>query len=154
MPLLKVPAEVFYKRVGVCIVVYYRGEILVCKRLTCRDMNGLWQNCGGAVEDNESTVAAAYRELQEETGLKPEMPLQHLGCWIGITSDNNPMFTTIFLADFSENNVQPIAINTESQHGPWEWCIVAEYLTRPIIELTRDTMEKLAFSKNTQDIDY
>ncbi len=53
-----------------CIVVFnqYKDKALFCKRVK-DPYKGLYNFVGGKVELGESSSAAAYRELQEETGI-------------------------------------------------------------------------------------
>lgn len=53
-----------------CIVVFNaaKDKILLCKR-TKDPYKGLYNFVGGKVEPGESSEQAAYRELQEETGI-------------------------------------------------------------------------------------
>jgi 8-oxo-dGTP pyrophosphatase MutT (NUDIX family) len=46
-------------------------EILMLRRAPERTLAGLWQGVSGRLEDGESIVAGALRELREETGLVP-----------------------------------------------------------------------------------
>ena len=53
------------------IIVYDKNEenILMCKR-SKEPYKGLFNLVGGKVEENENEMDAAYRELEEETGIK------------------------------------------------------------------------------------
>ena len=54
-------------RAGVIIVVEHSdGSVLSCER---GDIAGAWQLPQGGIDEGESPVAAAWRELEEETGL-------------------------------------------------------------------------------------
>lgn len=44
-------------------------EVLMLHRSPGRVMAGLWQGVSGAIEDSETVVAAALREVREETGV-------------------------------------------------------------------------------------
>ena len=46
-------------------------EILLIRRAPGRVLTGLWQGVSGTVEPGERVVAAALRELAEETGFAP-----------------------------------------------------------------------------------
>ena len=46
-------------------------EILLLRRAPERTLAGLWQGVSGRLEDDESIVDGALRELREETGLVP-----------------------------------------------------------------------------------
>ena len=63
------------------IVVVFNKEqnkILMCKRLK-EPYKGLYNLVGGRAEEGESGLEAAYRELQEETGItKEDIGLSHL----------------------------------------------------------------------------
>ena len=54
-----------------CIVVFNsdKSEILFCKRIK-DPYKGLYNFVGGKVEPGEDSLAAAYRELEEETGIR------------------------------------------------------------------------------------
>ncbi len=54
---------------GVSIILYRAGRFAVSQRLSVENHKGLWQFAGGHVEAGEEPIAAAIRELREETGL-------------------------------------------------------------------------------------
>ena len=48
-----------------------RLELLLIRRAPHRSLAGVWQPITGGIERGESTMAAAVREVREETGLAP-----------------------------------------------------------------------------------
>ena len=58
-----------HPRVGVGAIVLHEGRVLLVKRGRAPGL-GLWSIPGGLVDLGESTVDAARREVEEETGLK------------------------------------------------------------------------------------
>ena len=58
------------KKIYNCIVVFNKDKTagLFCKRMK-DPFKGLYNFVGGKVEAGESSIEAAYRELQEETGI-------------------------------------------------------------------------------------
>jgi 8-oxo-dGTP diphosphatase len=57
-----------YPRVGVGAIVLHEGRVLLVKRGHAPGL-GLWSVPGGLVDVGETTVDAARREVDEETGL-------------------------------------------------------------------------------------
>jgi 8-oxo-dGTP diphosphatase len=58
-----------YPRIGVGAIVLHEGRVLLVKRGHAPGL-GLWSVPGGLVDLGETTVDAARREVDEETGLK------------------------------------------------------------------------------------
>jgi dATP pyrophosphohydrolase len=58
----------------VAVLVRRRDELLLLRRAR----EGYWHVVAGVVEKGETFAAAAARELNEETALKPEAPLRRL----------------------------------------------------------------------------
>lgn len=125
------------KRNGVAVIVERKdGCVLACQRLNCRDMNGLWQFPGGAIEVNESAMAAASRELYEETGVAAPPRLTFLCAGVGLTPDHEIFVTQFFIArpvvdplDFAVKNTEP------DKHSDWEWVNPEELRHRNVIPL-------------------
>lgn len=77
-----------------CIMVYHRDQeqLLFCKRLK-DPYKGKYNFVGGKLEPGEDGLAAAYRELQEETSItKADIALFHMmdftyynqGCYVEV----------------------------------------------------------------------
>jgi len=62
---------------SILIVVHTRaGELLLLRRTAPADW---WQSVTGALEERESPLHAAQRELREETGLRGDVDLEETG---------------------------------------------------------------------------
>ena len=60
-------------RLDIALAIVVRdGTVLVAKRAEGAHLPGAWEFPGGKVEDGEEPLAAALRELREETGLEAE----------------------------------------------------------------------------------
>jgi dATP pyrophosphohydrolase len=67
----------FKRPESVLVVVHTRGgEVLLLRR---RDPADWWQSVTGSLEDGETTLRAALRELREETGLVGDADLEDAG---------------------------------------------------------------------------
>jgi len=67
--------------VGVGVLIWREQQLLLGKRLTERHVekqSTCWQFPGGHLENNESVIECAVREVREETGLQVRA-LRHLG---------------------------------------------------------------------------
>jgi len=74
-------------------IVFKRKKILLVKR----EDNGLWELPGGGIEENESYLKAAKRELKEETGLESRNQ-RVIGFWVNRLLFINKQSTLIRIA--------------------------------------------------------
>ncbi len=63
--------------IGVGVVIWREQKILLGERIS-KDENNSWQFPGGHLENTESVIACAQREVHEETGLQVKN-LRHFG---------------------------------------------------------------------------
>lgn len=65
----------------VCFLFAKDMNHVLLQRKDKTEFAGLWNGVGGSCRDNETPEQCAYREIQEETGVKPEeiQNLTHLG---------------------------------------------------------------------------
>ena len=67
----------FRPMIGVGVLVWRGKQLLLGKRIM-KGQKNCWQFPGGHLENGESVIECAYREVLEETGLKVKS-LRHLG---------------------------------------------------------------------------
>jgi mutator protein MutT len=61
-----------------CIVLDHQGRLLLLQRHSANPGGGLWAVPGGRIDDGETALEAARRELQEETSIEA-LELELLG---------------------------------------------------------------------------
>jgi 8-oxo-dGTP diphosphatase len=100
------------------------GRVLVLRRPAGIHLEGTWEFPGGKIDDGEEPVAAARRELVEETGLRA----RELEPLIVVVHEypERPVRLHVFLARNPEGEVRPVP--------PREWA------WRPPAELGGDEM--------------
>lgn len=133
------PYKVFEKRVGVCVLIKRGSEYLLCERQACRDMNGLWQLPGGAVEGRESAWQAAVREVSEETSLNIDPTrLEKDGTYVQVNEDGNIFVTTAFKITLGLEDIrEPVNLEPD-RHGPWEWLTYEQIMCLPHIPIIHE----------------
>jgi dATP pyrophosphohydrolase len=139
MPRLNSPD---YKRPESVLVVVYNdaAEVLMLERI---HPEGFWQSVTGSLGHNETPLAAAQRELHEETGLELEVRDCHrvntftiLPAWQtryapGVTSNREHVFTAACAG-------RPAVALNPGEHVACRW-------------LGRDEAAELAFSYTNRD---
>lgn len=85
-----------------CIIVYNKEQdkILFCKRMK-EPYKGLFNLVGGKIEEEESGFAAAYRELEEETGIcHQQIELFHM---MDFTYYNQACYVEVYVGVLKED---------------------------------------------------
>lgn len=102
-----------------CIMVYNQdcSKLLFCKR-TKDPYKGLYNLVGGKIEKNEDGFRAAYRELEEETGLKrPFIELTHM---MDFTYYNQNCYVEVYVGILHSE------VTLREEDHPLEWLDVNE----------------------------
>ena len=112
------------------------GKILILKR-AAGDFIGGWYLPGGAVDDGEDDfVAAACRELFEESGLVPSGPLTLLNTQV-MPFYGTPTIDVVFACDCIEGEVV-----LSDEHSASRWIDPIEYRDRYFPEELIATMQE------------
>jgi len=87
-----------------CIMIYSQDEdrLLFCKRLW-DPYEGMYNLVGGKIDDGENGLAAAYRELYEETGISAEdVELTHM---MDFTYYNQKCYVEVYVGTLNKDVV-------------------------------------------------
>lgn len=105
-----------------CIVVFNedKTKILFCKRQK-KPYQNLYNFVGGKVEKGEESMAAAYRELYEETGISTQEI--HLYHFMDLTYYHQDFMLELYVGKLSEPKGLVVEIN------PLEWLPLTENFT-------------------------
>jgi 8-oxo-dGTP pyrophosphatase MutT (NUDIX family) len=101
-------------------VLRKRGQVLLCLRSRNRPVYpGVWDIPGGHLEKSESAEQGLMRELQEELGIQPDIPIG--GPWI--TRQVGGFELSVFIIDRWQGEPQNLAVH---EHDEVRWVSVAE----------------------------
>lgn len=107
-----------------CIVVFNKdkSEVLFCKR-TKEPFKGQYNFVGGKVENDESPINAAYRELEEETGISAkDIKLYRM---MDITYYHLNFVLELYVGTLQEN------MELIEEVNPLEWLSIEENFADP-----------------------
>jgi 8-oxo-dGTP diphosphatase len=100
----------------IAAVIYSDSKFLVCQRPLHKRHGGLWEFPGGKIQDGESDLEAARRELAEELRVR----VISVGKRLFSASDPG----SVFLIEFIQVQIdgKPISI----EHSELRWCTITE----------------------------
>lgn len=113
-------------------IVVREGRVLVARRDPGSHLEGLWEFPGGKIEAGEEPLAAALRELREETGL--------------LASDAEPL--NVFHYAYPDRDVRLHAFlvrEAKGDPGKWEWVETGALEALPMPEANRAILRALAW---------
>jgi 8-oxo-dGTP diphosphatase len=107
--------------VAVTVLVFRHGRMLcMCRASTNDAAPGLWEGVSGRVEAGEEPLAAAHREVMEETGLRVRVDPRPIDAYAA-SRRAEPMTVIVFRADHEEGEVVLC-----EEHDAYRWCVLPE----------------------------
>jgi len=107
--------------IGVGVLVWREKKILLGQRIVdsaCNKASMCWQFPGGHLEDGESVITCAQREVSEETGLVIKN-LRHLGFTDKLFSVGEKEYITLLVsADYKVGEAQ---VQEPEKCASWQW---------------------------------
>ena len=122
--------------VAVTVLVFREAHMLSMCRARDREAGpGLWEGVSGRVRAGEDPIAAARREVIEETGLKVRVQEQPIAAYAALRR-GEPMTVIVFYAEHLQGEVV-----LSEEHDAYRWCAFEE-LSRlgvpgPLVEAAR-----------------
>lgn len=129
--------------VGVGVFLIYDGKFIMGKRKNAHGA-GMWSLPGGHVEKGETLIAAAERELLEETGIKVEATAVRkvvIAC-DDFFPEHDWHYVTVYVWIETEEPV--VHVNTEPDKCEgWEWFDLEQSLPQPCHASTEKALLRL-----------
>lgn len=103
--------------VAVTVLVFRDEQMLSMRRAATEDAgSGLWEGVSGRVEAGEDPIAAARREVIEETGLRVHVHARPIAAYAALRR-SEPMTVLVFRADHESGEVI-----LSDEHDDYRWC--------------------------------
>lgn len=125
-------------KVGVAVIVDYRGQFLLGRRKNTGAGDGLWALPGGHLEGGETWEQCAIREMAEETGLEVVNP-RFVTVLNVINHFDKKHFVDIYMAvDLVDPTAEP-EIMEPDYCAEWE-CFAIDHLPTNLMLGTREAL--------------
>jgi dATP pyrophosphohydrolase len=129
------------KAVEVALVVVHRlsdrgREFLVALRTPGRE--GYWSLIAGGIEEGETPVAAARRELEEETGLAAPLSFEEIPMSLGYEDEVGWVVLHVFAGE-APGDWEP---TLDEEHVDYRWCAVEDALDLLFFEEPRQALRE------------
>jgi len=109
--------------VAVTVLVFDDGRMLSMRRAASQDAGpGLWEGVSGRVQLGEDPIAAARREVIEETGLRVAIRSRPVTAYAARRRDE-PMTVIVFAAERQGGEVR-----LSEEHDAYRWCELEELI--------------------------
>jgi len=123
--------------VAVTVLVFRDGRMLSMRRAASQDAGpGLWEGVSGRVQPGEDPIAAARREVLEETGLRVEIRSRPLTAYAALRR-GEPMTVIVFAAEHQGGEVM-----ISEEHDAFRWCELEELsrlgVPKQLVQAARD----------------
>lgn len=113
-------------------------HLLIRRAITQTHFPDMWQVVTGTIEEDETPLQTAFREIEEETGLiaRELFVLPHIGIFYDASKNAMnlvPCFAAI-LSPFSQDNQdnQDNIVRLSNEHSEFKWCLPEE-ATRTLV---------------------
>ncbi len=105
-------------------VLVFRGDrmLSMCRAATQAAGPGLWEGVSGRVQAGEVPIAAARREVVEETGLRVTVQTRPVTAYAAVRR-GEPMTVIVFRAVHDEGEVV-----LSEEHDAFRWCKLEELI--------------------------
>ncbi|HSN84876.1 MAG TPA: NUDIX domain-containing protein [Polyangiales bacterium] len=131
--------------VAVTVLVFRGGRMLsMCRASTKDAAPGLWEGVSGRVKAGEDPLAAARREVTEETGLRVRVQPRPVTAYAA-TRKGEPMTVIVFRADHQDGEVV-----LSDEHDAYRWCELRELSELGVPEMLVDAARQ-AWAPTTLD---
>jgi len=123
--------------VAVTVLVFSDERMLSMRRAASQDAGpGLWEGVSGRAQPDEDPIAAARREVIEETGLDVEIRSQPVAVYAA-RRGKEPMTVIVFAAELLGGEVR-----LSEEHDGYRWCDLEELIElgvpKQLVEAARD----------------
>lgn len=96
---------------------------------------GLWETVSGRVEQGEQPLAAALREVSEESGLEVRIEPRPVGAYAA-ERRGHPMIVILYRATYLAGEVR-----ISDEHDAFAWLTAAEFAQRSSLRLLCEAVE-------------
>ncbi len=116
--------------VAVATLIVRAGRVLALRRAPDNLAGpGLWETVSGRVEQGEQPLAAALREVSEESGLEVHIDPRPVGAYAA-ERRGKPMIVILYRAEYLSGEVR-----ISHEHDQFAWLNAAEFAERSSLRL-------------------